>query len=258
MTRILRVEWLKLYATRATYGLLAVGVGLTALNALLRSSRAGHGHQPSLDSATGLSRTVTLTGFAILMAWVLGVMVASGEFRHDTATLTYLAFPRRGRVMLAKMAVAAVGGAVIGACSAAVATGISLAFVASRGYPVSLSAGTMLGHGGGATLAAALWAAIGVGLGSLLRAQVAGVIAAFAWALFMEAILGGVFDQISPYLPFTAATTIAGARLGGGGFGFTGGVSASPLPAVAATGLLVAVGAAMCLIATPALRRDIA
>src|ERR1043166_2403296 len=112
---------------------------------------------------TTLARS--LTGFAILMAWVLGVMVASGEFRHNTATLTYLAFPRRGRVMLAKMAVAAVGGAAIGACSAAVTTGVSLAFVAARGYPVSLSAATMVGHGAGAMLAAALWAAIGVGLG---------------------------------------------------------------------------------------------
>lgn len=259
MTRVVRVEWLKLRTTRLNYGLLAVAVGLTALDALLRCSRAGHGRRPALDTVTGLSRTVTLTGFAILMAWVLGVVVSSGEFRHGTSTLTYLAFPRRGRVLVAKVLVGFVGGAVVGACGAAVTIGISLAFVASRGEPVVLSAGTIAGDAGGAVLAAALWAAVGVGLGSLVRAQIAGVIGAFAWALFVEAIVGGVFDQLGPYLPFTAATTLGGARLGSGGFGFTGTTSATPLPFVAAAALVAGVAVVVCAVAaSTTVRHDVA
>src|SRR6202035_112182 len=87
--------------------------------------------------------------------------------------------------------------------------------------------------------AAALLAAVGVALGTLVRAQLGAVIGVFAWALFVEPIVGGLFNFIGPYLPFTAVTTLAGSRLGGGGFGFSGSSSATALP-FAATAVLVA------------------
>ena len=45
---------------------------------------------------------------------MLGVTISSGEFRHQTATLTYLATPNRTRVLAAKAVAAAAGGAVFG------------------------------------------------------------------------------------------------------------------------------------------------
>jgi len=58
----------------------------------------------------------------MILAAVLGILVASGEFRHSSATLTYLATPDRNRVLLAKMPAAALIGAVFG-CSRAISTG---------------------------------------------------------------------------------------------------------------------------------------
>jgi hypothetical protein len=76
--------------------------------------------------------------------------------------------------------------------------------------------------------------------------------------VFGEWILGGVYNQIGPYLPFTAATTLAGAKLGGGGFGFTGGSTATPLPFIAATVLVLVVAAGIAAIAErTTLRADI-
>jgi len=241
MTRLLRVEALKLRTTRLTYGLLALAAALTALDALLRALRAGNGKLPPLFTAEGLARPLTVTGFAILIAGVLGLTISSGEFRHDTATLTYLAFPDRLRVLAAKTLTGLAGGAVVGAAGAAVTTAVSLAVVAARGYPVMLSAGTIIRDGAGAALAAALVGAVGVALGSLIRSQIGATIGTFVWAFFVESTVGGLYDSVDPYLPFTAATTLAGSRLGGGGFGFSGGAAGAPLPFLAAAGLVVGV-----------------
>jgi hypothetical protein len=83
--------------------------------------------------------------------------------------------------------------------------------------------------------------AVGVAVGSLIRSQLGATVGIFVWAFFVESTIGGLYNSIDPYLPFTAATTLAGSRLGGGGFGFGGGSSATPLPFLAATALVTGV-----------------
>lgn len=236
MIHLIRIELLKLRTTRTAAGLLGITVVLTALDAVLRSSRAGN----VLDTADGLRNVVTLTGFALLMAMLLGAIMATGEFRHATATLTYLTCPKRARVEAAKAVAAAIGGLVIGAAGAVTATAVALIFTAGHGYAPALA-----GDAAGATLGAGLLAAVGVGIGSLVRSQTVLLVALVIWPLFVESIFGNLFNGISPYLPFTAATTLGGARLGGGGFGFAGTNSATALPFVAAAALLVAVAVAI-------------
>jgi ABC-2 type transport system permease protein len=239
MIRLIRIELLKLRTTRLSYGLLGLAAGLTAFDAVLRAARAGHGSVAPLNTAAGLSSVLTVTGYGMVLSLVLGVTVASGEFRHHTATFTYLATPDRTRVLAAK-AVAAVGaGLVFGVVGSAVASGIGLVFVAGHGYPVAVAGGAIARYAAGAGLGAAVLAALGVGLGSLIRSQLAVVIGVFVWAFFVEPITGGFFNNIGPYLPFTATTTLAGSRLGRGGFGFGGSSSATPLPFLAAAALVV-------------------
>lgn len=210
MNRLVRVEVLKLRTVRTTYGLLVAAALLTALLASVIASKA---------SPSTLSIVVTLTGWAMLFAMVMGVIASSGEFRHSTATFTYLAGPRRSRVLAAKAAAAAVAGAIFGLTGAVVVTGIGLAFTAAAGEPITLSAATFVRDDLGAVLGAALLAALGVAVGSLIRSQVAGVVGILIWSLVIEPIIGGLFTTIQPYLPYTAATTLAGAKLGAGAGG---------------------------------------
>ena len=259
MSRLIRVELLKIRTTRLTYGLLATATGLTALLTVLRAATAGTGHTQPIYTATGLTRVLTVIGFAFLISVIFGATVSSGEFRHSTATVTYLAFPNRARVLIAKLVAAAAFGLAFGATGFAASTAVALIFVASHGYHVALSARTIIGDGAGAMLATGLLAAVGVALGTLIRAQLGVVIGTLIWTVFVESILGGVFNQIGPYLPFTAATTLAGAKLGGGGFGYSGASTAAPLPFIAAAGLIVAIAVAISTIATrTTLRADIA
>lgn len=242
---MISIELLKLRTMRTTYGVIGIAVLLTALDAVLRGSRAGVNKRPPLDMATGLTQQLTITGFGLLMAGVLGVIVSSGEFRHATATYTYLAVPHRGRVLVAKAVVAGLAGLVLGAVTAGVATGVALAFVAGHGYPVVLGAGTIARYAVGTTVGAALLSVVGVGVGFLVRSQLATVLGVLVWSFFVEAIVGGLFNWIGPYLPFTAATTLGGSPLGGGGFGFAGTSSASPLPFAAALALVAGIAVAV-------------
>ncbi|MGH3202178.1 MAG: hypothetical protein ACRDN1_18195 [Trebonia sp.] len=260
MIRLIRIELLKLRTTRLSYGLLATGAGLTALFTVLVAAFAGSGTGAArLSTTAGLHSVITGGVWALLLATILGVTVTSGEFRHSTATGTYLAAPGRGRVAAAKALAAACAGAVFGLAGSTIATVVGLAFVAGHGYPVAIGAATMARDIAGSVLAGALLAAAGAGLGSLIRSQLAGVIGVFAWTIVIESLLGGLFTSARPYLPYTAATTLGGESLGDAAFGPAHGVAGgSPLPFAAAAALVAAVAVALSAVAArTALRKDI-
>jgi ABC-2 type transport system permease protein len=261
MTRLIRTELLKLTTMRLTYGLAAVAVTLTALFSLLENNRAGAagtGVAP-ISTADGLRAVTTVTGFAMLLAAVVGSIVANGEFRHSTATFTYLATPRRARVLAAKAVAALSVGSLFGLAAGITSTGIGLVFVAAHGDHLALSAGTLIAHVAGEVVGASLLAALGVALGSLVRSQLATVIGIFIWAIIIESIIGGLYTSVRPYLPYTAATTLAGARLGAAAFGPAHGLNGGgPLPFAAAAALIAAISVAVALVASrTTLRRDI-
>jgi ABC-2 type transport system permease protein len=261
MIRLIRIELLKLRTTRLSYGLLATAAGLTALFSVIEASRAGSakGIGP-LYTASGLNAVVSADVFALIMAAVFGVTISSGEFRHATATQTYLATPRRGRVLAAKAAAGALGGAVFGLVGYVIALGVGLAFVAARGYHVAVGDVTLARYGIGHVVAAALLAAVGVALGSLIRSQLAAVIIVFVETVVIESVLGGLFSSIQPYLPYTAATTLGGTALGRAAFGPANGASttAVPLPFAAAAALLAGVAVLLSVVAArTTVRRDV-
>ena len=115
----------------------------------------------------------TVTGFSMLLAAVLGVIVASGEFRHNTVTLTYLGTPDRVRALVARRGQRG-RRCHLRPVSSVIATGVGLAFAVGQGDQVALGAGTLVWHAAGAVRA--LLAAAGTGIGSLVRSQLAGVI----------------------------------------------------------------------------------
>ena len=238
-----RVELFKLRTTRLFLWLLAAATGLSAALAALEASRGARGLTVSpLSSAAGLTTVTTATGFALLVAGLLGVTVTGGEFGHGIATLTFLSFPRRLQVLAAKLVAAAVAGAIVGLAAGIITTGIGLAFLRARGDALALDSGTLAGHIAGACLAAALLAVAGAGLGALVRNQLGATIAIFAWALVGETAIGGLFKDARPYLPFDAATTLAGTPLGSA-LGFLRlGPGPGALPFVVSAALVLGVG----------------
>jgi ABC-2 type transport system permease protein len=213
MITAIRLEFLKLRTTRMWPGMLALGGGLTILVAVTESARSGTGGiVPSLATHAGQHDILTTTGFGLLVSMIYGTTVVTGEFRHKTITDTYLDQPDRGRVLSVKVIVAGLTGALFGLLAAAITTSAATGFTAAKGYHFAYSAATVARYGAGAVAGAALLAAVGAGLGALIRSQLTAAIAVFAWAFAVEALLGAVDKPLTPYLPVIAASTMAGAN----------------------------------------------
>jgi ABC-2 type transport system permease protein len=255
--RLVRIELLKLTSTRLGYALLAVVAGLTPAWTSIAASRAGTSSGPEpLFTAAGQTSIIAGGVWSMIIALVLGVTISSGEFRHHTATNTYLAVPDRNRVLAAKAVVGAIGGAVFGIAGYLTALAVGLSFTAADGYRLVIGAGTLADWGIGRVVGTALLGAIGVVVGSLVRSQLAAVVGVFVWTLLLESLIGGMFGAARPYLPYTAATALAGTPLGEAGFRPASGVA--PLPFAAGMALLAAMVLAGALVAArTTVRRDI-
>ena len=100
MRSLLAAEVLKLRTTRTTWVLLLVGALLAGVTA---AALVGSGSLED-DRALALAQGAS---FAAFLALVLGALLVTSEYRHGTITTTFLGEPRRGRVLAAKLVVAA-------------------------------------------------------------------------------------------------------------------------------------------------------
>lgn len=210
MKRLLAAEALKLATTRTAAALalaaLLLAAGFTALVAavLPASLSAGETGRAALEGGLG---------FVPYVLAVLGVIAVTAEYRHRTVTYTFLAEPRRARVLLAKLAVVAAAGALLTVVAALLAAAVVAAAAALRDLPLALAPSPA--RLAAWALAGALVAAFGVALGALLRAQVATVTGVLVWALAVESVVVGLKPAVGRWLPFTVFGQVAGERLGG-------------------------------------------
>lgn len=206
MTDALRAEVLKLFTTRLWLWLSLLVVGLSGLVAVLVTANAN----AAIEEVGGALPNVLsgATSFGYLVSAVLGVVGLTGEFRHLTATPTFLAVPRRGRVVSAKLLTHLVFGLVLGVVALGVAYGIAAPWLDSKGVTADGDVVTRALVGGVVTVA--VFGVIGVGVGALLRNQVAAVVALVLYLFVLEPIVGVVPGVRSayPYLPGGAVAAL--------------------------------------------------
>jgi ABC-2 type transport system permease protein len=175
MRRALSSELLKLRTTRTFFALTLSAVllvaGISGLGAALGTWK--HGVAPGED-------LVGITTFGTLFALVLGVLAVSTEFRHGTITPTLLTVPSRGRVIAAKVVAHLLAGLVLGLLAVLLNLLLVGAILSLRGIDSGTSATEALRWIAGYGAAGALFAALGVGIGAIVRNQVGGRVAAAA------------------------------------------------------------------------------
>ena len=207
MIRLLRIELLKLRTTPAVYVALALALLLTfasVLTTILLAGQPGTSPVGSEDNVSHVLAIGVVTSFSML---ILGVMLAAGEDRHRTSLGTYLAEPRRGRVLMAKLVTAALVGAVGGALIFGLDLAIALGTYSFRGVhhlPVDVTSLWV-----GTTLLTACFGLLGVALGALTRNTVAAIVGALVWAAVIElAVLKPLFPSLAKWLPTNAAVSL--------------------------------------------------
>jgi ABC-type transport system involved in multi-copper enzyme maturation permease subunit len=153
------------------------------------------------------------TTFGMIFAALLGALSITNEIRHGLIRPTFLATPKRSRVIAAKVAASLVGGAIFGVLAEGIAVGVGGSGLATRGISIapSMSDFAQLLLGGAA--AAALWAAIGVSIGAIIRNQIGAAVGLVVWLLFAEMTLIGALPTVGKFLPGASAASLPGAML---------------------------------------------
>jgi ABC-2 type transport system permease protein len=209
MRASLRSELLKQRTTRTNRGLLLWMVGVVALVVFL--------HVFSVPSGTLADRDNQMkllgfgTGLGALFAGLLGALSVTGEIRHGTIRPTFLATPDRARVIAAKVAASALAGLALGLFAEALTIGLQSAGLAARGIRLEPGAGDYAQLLAGGAAASSLWAAIGVGVGAIVRNQVGAVAGLCVWLLLVETILIGNVPEAGKFAPGASAGALAGA-----------------------------------------------
>jgi ABC-2 type transport system permease protein len=217
MPRLVRAELFKFRTTPGPWVCLLVVVLLTGLGVTTSFINGNHGvvHFSAPTSTVELRRLMG-AGYtaAIVMAPILGVLCITTEYRHRVLTSTLLAHPQRADVLTAKVLASALWGLFMGV--------VSFAMIAAMGIPLLLAEGgsvTALLHQVGPVvpgmLAAFLLLAVyGMGIGTLVRNQIAGVILALGLTLVLEPIIVAIFGSLAHmdvnFLPTRATQAIAG------------------------------------------------
>lgn len=198
MSRALSSELLKLRTTRTFFALVLSAVLLVGVISTLASSLAPF-DDPGVWPGEDL---IGITFFGPLFALVLGVLAVSTEFRHGTITPTLLAVPSRSRVIAAKVIAHLLAGFILGLLVMVLNLALVEGILALRGIETGTSMGEALRWTAGVSVTAGLLAALGVGVGAVVRNQVGALVGALAWIFIVEpllTIIPGVDDLLERY-----------------------------------------------------------
>jgi ABC-2 type transport system permease protein len=203
-----RSELLKQRSTQTTLFLFLAMVGLVGLASALHvlaptaSDLASRKHQLEVFEVG--------TRVGMLFAALVGAMAITAEIRHGTIRATFLVTPRRGRVLAAKLAVSALVGLGFGLLAEGLMAAATTVALSARGIDNRLSGGDYVQLLAGGTAAAALWATIGLGVGALVRNQVATLLGLCAWMLVVENLLLPFVPDAGRFTPGAAGLALAG------------------------------------------------
>ncbi len=243
MPRLVRAELFKFRTTPGPWVCVAVAVLLTGLGITTSFLLARNGvvHFTAPTTTTQLRRLMG-AGYtaAIVMAPVLGVLCITTEYRHRILTATLLLHPRRPDVLVAKVLGSAIWGLFMGIASFVMVAAMGIPLLSAEGGSVSDFLHQVGPVVPGMLAAFILLAVYGMGIGTLVRNQIAGVILALGLSLVLEPIVVAIFSSLEHidvnFLPTRATQAIAGsvaARGVGGASGTVGALLSWWLGAVA-------------------------
>jgi ABC-2 type transport system permease protein len=232
---LVKAEIMKIRTTN-TWWLFPIGIVVFTAQALLRNGVSHHFDlNPPLDrmnpteqtqaaslaaeahthqGAAAIAADMMTSGqfFGGLFALLVGVLVVTNEFHHQTATATFMINPHRTLVVLAKFAAAACFGALFWLVSTAINAAVTPLYLNSQHLDVSITDWAIVRSVLLNLLAFAMWSVFGLGLGALVRSQIGAVVTGMAVYLVGTAAVAIIFQLIYNIYPRTwvhAATVIA-------------------------------------------------
>jgi hypothetical protein len=192
-----------------------LSAGYAALPAVVASlqTKPGVGGTPFADP--GIIRSIYNGGNVMsrILAMVVGIVAIGSEYRYGTLASSYLAIPRRVRMLLGKAGALLIFGVIYGITSVAAGMLVAVPFVlANNGSFLLDQPGTwrsiILG-----ICSIALWTMIGMGLGILIKNMLVAVVVGVILGFLLEPIVSVVFflkrwDQLLNVMPSGATNSM--------------------------------------------------
>jgi ABC-type transport system involved in multi-copper enzyme maturation permease subunit len=138
--------------------------------------------------------------FGLLIAMLIGTLLVTNEFYHQTATTTFLTTPKRTRVIMAKLAGGIGIAAILWLVSTAINLGVGTLFFGAEGQPNGLTEWPVQRAIIMDLPAYAIWAVFGIGLGVLIRNQLGATITGAALYLIGTFLAQAVFYLIYEFI----------------------------------------------------------
>jgi ABC-type transport system involved in multi-copper enzyme maturation permease subunit len=218
MTDAIRSELLKIRSTPGAWVTLLLVVPLTVLGCLTVFAAAGGtpGHALAVPADIHQRRQLLGAGYAAIqvLAPVIGVLCITGEYRHKTITTSLVLTPVRSQVLAAKVTVTGLWSLALGLLSVVVVAAVGLPWNAALGgaaSPVTDQMGAVLP---GLLASSVLLGLFGLGFGTLVKNQVAGILITIGGTFILEnllvALARGVFHVDLNWLPNAAGGALAG------------------------------------------------
>lgn len=257
-------ELVRLFSTRLPLWTLlaavACGGGITGLLAIIGPENSST-PMPGIDTAQGAGLVVGMGVLLLFVPALIGTIAITGEYRHRTIGTTFLAVPRRGRVLFAKLAVYALLGLLYGVI-ASTSSGLALLGAAAlRGVDIGLTGEQLIVTLAQLAVASAVYMVLGVAIGALARHQLLAIGIVMGYFYFLEHVLmliPGV-NVVYPFLPGGATSSLTRLTFLTDAIGEQTSLAAAPLasPVVGAAILIAyALVAASVAVVAP-LRRDL-
>lgn len=227
LTRATRSESTKLFTTSIWWLLGIVLVAYIAFTAAAvglafsLSASGSLGDDAPVLPSEGLAPTLysTATSVGYVFPLLLGTLMVTGEFRHKTLTPTFLAIPRRGTVLWAKIVVGVLIGVIYAVAGIVAAVGPAAGILVANDLPTALDEPDTWALFGRMLIAYVLWVLVGIGVGALVRNQVGAIVGVLVFTQFLEPVgrAAAAFvtelNDVVKYLPGAASDALVGASL---------------------------------------------
>ena len=204
----LRSELLKQRSTQTTLFLFLAMFGLVALAVTMHVIAISKPHLSTNAHQLEVFQVGTRAG--MLFAGLAGAIAITAEFRYGTIRPTFLVGPRRSPVVVAKLAIGGLVGVIYGLVAEGLMVAAATIAFALRGIPNELTSGDYLRLLVGGAAAAALWAILGVGVGTLVRNQVGALVGLCSWMFLVESISEGFVPGAARLMPGGTGLSLAG------------------------------------------------
>ena len=255
---LIKSEWRKFVYVRANWGLILAATFISALSVVVTPfilESQGELFGMGLDQTEAVDSVYANGISGYVFAIILGIMMMAGEFRHGTAVATFLTAPKRGLVVISKLAIAALGGVllmVISSVASFIAGYLTLLNFPEAAAPSEdLFANTLTAS----VIGGAVLGVVGVAVGTLVRNQMLAIVGALVYLFIVDPLILALVPDAGKWLPSGLITAMLAIDIQAPELGFD---TSNYLPALTATLVLIGYGAIFAIAAwATSLRRDI-